>query len=502
MISTAVDKKLIAVMGGGLVLGGGVFAWYVLYGDRMVARDAAKKPIEQWEEAWHHTRTCLLGDHPRYADVGDELAVRAFEGQLEACSLKDVGPPDMPGTGIDEIEDAWEQVRTGWHDLSVAQPYADRDAAAVRELDAAEAKLREGAGLDPLPAGPTGVLATLALSGTAKVTADRLTPRAHALTGIGSAGWVTARGATDVALQAPSEADRAWPDPSWGALVNAPDDASDRGGATDDEPKAAPQLATVTSGAIGADGRLHDEVIVAKGQFTGIAAAVGTGAERTIVLRAGTPEVSSGLVSARSTDGGAHWSKPESIAGTWIEAPWQWPGDPPVFIDPAEDGASALLFLDAHGATTRVDSPMPLVGAHACTAGGTIWSVTGEQLVRIAPGQPPTPIETPEGGDPIACTADAVALRTNDQVFRCSRAACDRGVDVPGSSEGFADVFDGGGVMFAMQRDQIVGVWRNGVDPTFSRAPAGATLVGAVVWGKSPTLAFTTDAGLRFAAIP
>jgi len=73
---------------------------------------------------------------------------------------------------------------------------------------------------------------------------------------------------------------------------------------------------------------------------------------------------------------------------------------------------------------------------------------------------------------------------------------------VPGSSEGFADVFDGGGVAFAMQRDRIVGVWRNGVDPLFLRAPEGATLVGVVVWGKAPTLAFTTEAGLRFAPVP
>jgi hypothetical protein len=124
-------------------------------------------------------------------------------------------------------------------------------------------------------------------------------------------------------------------------------------------------------------------------------------------------------------------------------------------------------------------------------------------LGRLALGEPAVPpIEIPEGAQPIACTAETVALRTNDKIYRCTRTSCDQGMSVPGDSEGFADVFDGGGVVFAAQHDRLIGAWRNGVDPVYVRAPAGATLVGVAVWGKTPTFAFQTDAGLRFAPLP
>jgi hypothetical protein len=495
-----VDKKLIAFMGGGLLLGGGVFAWYVLYGDRMVGRDTARKPIETWEAAWHHTRTCLLGEHPVYADVGDELAVRAMEGKLGACALAGVGPPDdRQGTGIDEVEQAWEQVRTGWHDLSIAQPYPDRDAGPVRMLDAADARLREGAGMDPPPPGPTGKIRDLALGPVAtKVSTDRLTARAHALTGGADLGWVTARSAKDVVLLPPSEAVRGWPDPSWGAMLLVPD-------AADDGPAAAAQVATITAGTIAATGELTGEGVVAKGKFSSVVAAIGGGASRAVVVNAGDGEIANGLQVLRTTDGGAHWSKPDPIVGVWITPSWASPGDPPVLIRPALDEAGAFLFFDEHGATSSAPAGVGIENARTCSVGRAIWYMTSDDdlLARAAPGEPPAAgAPAPDGGTPIACTADAVALRTNDRIYRCTRTECDAGMSVPGADEGFADVFDGGGVVFATQRGRLVGVWRNGDDPVFVRAPAGARLVGVAVWGKTPTFAFATDAGLRFATLP
>jgi hypothetical protein len=502
-----VDKKLLAVMGGGLLVGGGVFGWYVLYGDRMVARDAARKPIETWEASWQHTRRCLLGDHPSYADVGDDLAVRAFEGKLHACSLDGVGPPDMPGTGIDEIEDAWEQVRSGWHDLAIAQPYADRDAGPVRVLDAAEARLREGAGLDPLPAGPTGKIADLVLApGGVKVESiERMTARAHALSGGGNPGWVTAHSATDAVIMPPSEAEPGWPDPSWGAMTLEPDPpktptADD---ATDDA-NAPPPIVTVTSGPL-ANGQLHDGVVVTKGPYLNVAAAVGSGANRALVLRIAARSIEGGVAIVTTTDGGAHWSKPLPLPEMFIPVPWRWPGDPPRFVYGKDEGDIGLATIDEHGERIIMPVEPGIGGAHVCTVGAATWYVTPEvsAVGRAEPGAPPVPsVAVADGAVPIACTADAVALRTNDSIYRCTRTACDKGMTVPGDSEGFADVFDGGGVVFAAQHDRLVGAWRNGVDPVYVRAPAGATLVGVAVWGKTPTFAFQTDAGLRFAPLP
>jgi hypothetical protein len=498
-IDQAVDKKLLAVMGGGLLVGGGVFGWYVLYGDKMVARDAARKPIEQWEEAWHHTRKCLLGDQPAEADVGDTLAIRAMEGKLQSCSLAGVGPPEMQGTGIDEIEDAWEQIRTAWNELSSAQPDPGREAGPVRALDAAEAKLREGAGMDPLPPGGTRALPTLVLSAVVVDGASRLEPRGHVLVGDTRRGWMSARSASDVSFRAPlsdRDAVMGWPDPSWAAMAIMPDEPTD--------PAAAKQTVTITAGVLSATGELTGEVVAAKGQFLGVAAAIGGGATRTIFARVGDPQLVAGLAALRTTDGGAHWSKPEPLEGSWIDAPWRLESDPPVMIDPSEDGG-AFLFFDEHGGASRVPTPSGLAGARACMAGGAVWYVTldGEVLARASATEPPvTPIVLPDGGVPVACTADAVALRTNEKVYRCTRASCDPGMTVPGSSEGYADVFDGGGVVFAMQRERLIGVWRNGVAPAFVRAPAGAELIGVVVWGKTPTFALATDKGLRFAPMP
>jgi hypothetical protein len=162
----------------------------------------------------------------------------------------------------------------------------------------------------------------------------------------------------------------------------------------------------------------------------------------------------------------------------------------------------AFLFFDAAtGAPSVVETTGTPDPSRTCFS-GAIWYSTSEDegaIARAAPGAPAAP--TPPFDDRVellACTKDAVAVRVDQKIHRCTTAGCDDGLAVP-NHIGFADVFDGSGVVFAAQAGRVVGIWRSGQAPVYDRAPAGASLTGVAVWDKTPVLAFETAAGIQLA---
>ncbi|HTJ40864.1 MAG TPA: hypothetical protein VL463_02175, partial [Kofleriaceae bacterium] len=101
---------------------------------------------------------------------------------------------------------------------------------------------------------------------------------------------------------------------------------------------------------------------------------------------------------------------------------------------------------------------------------------------------------------PLACTKDAVAVSTGLEYQRCTDSGCDGAFEIPNLA-GKADVFDGGGVVFAGQTGRLIGVWRSGVAPVYVRAPKDLHFGAVVVWGGKPTLVFDTPEGLRPATL-
>ncbi len=490
------DKKLIVFLGGGLALGGAFFAWYFLFGSDMVQREQARKPIAQWEAEWQRARRCLLGDAPKEADPTDTLAIRALDEIEIHCPLSELGRPEGQGSGIPEIEDAWGKIETAWHALAAAVPDPDKMGPQIRALDAADAQLRDGAKMPALDAPkPTRAITDLtlgpALASGADLSIDSPT-RGHALYG----GTGDAR----LALRAPVAATithdqagvvRAWPDASWGAAY------SESGGDT-----------SVAFGPIAADGSLGAGAeVVMRGQVVGVMAAIGGGAQREIVVRVlpahPSDDYDTALAIVKTSDGGAHWSKPQPIAGAWDIGLSDSADEQPAILGHKDADTPAFLFFDK-----ATGAPVPIVAAgtpdpaRTCFSGALWYSVADVEaaIARAAPGDaaPSQPALVDDDPEMLACTKDAIAVRVHQKIHRCTPGACDDGLDVP-NHIGFADVFDGSGVVFAAQAGRVVGVWRTGMAPVYDRAPAGAKLVGVAIWDKTPYLAFTTAAGVQVA---
>ncbi len=493
-------------MGGGLALGAGVFAIYFLFGNKRAQQQEAAKSIAQWESAWTKARTCLVGAHPPAADPFDTLAIRALRGDAPSCSYGELGRPEGMSTGVVEIEAAWDDEEKAWHALALAGGAAAMGAQ-ITALDAADRALRKAAGMDDAPAAgpPPPPIALLragpAVATTAGVTLDRLETTGHALVGTIDADDVAieliARGPGDVVLaRHRTGVTLSVSDPSWGATEGIGD---------------GDEAVTVSAGPIAHDGTIDRGVVVVKTpQAVRVAGAIGKGAARAVVISTAVKGQQT-LEIVRSSDGGAHWGKPEVVPGAWGERAVEDPVDGGLVLSggPDADAPIWLALRDAAAPTTLVPFGGDPGLTPTCVSGGAIWAVTSasEGLVRVVPGAAATPPIAIDPGFHVAtCTKNAAAIVVESEIRRCTEASCDAGLSVPaglaGGAGGIIDLFDGSGVVYADQAERLIGVWRTGVDPVFVRAPPAMRLIGVAVWNKTPTFALLGADGLHFAPLP
>ncbi|HTJ43009.1 MAG TPA: hypothetical protein VL463_12985, partial [Kofleriaceae bacterium] len=407
------DKKLVMVLGGGLLVGVGVFVWYFFVGNAAVQRDAAKKPIAQWEKEWRAARACLLGDQPTEADPTDELTLRAMRGDQIHCALSELGRPEGQGSGIDEIEDAWGEIETAWHALAKAVPHADEMGPQITALDHALEKLHHGAGLDPPElARGTHTIADLKIgapiAGTKGFLFTYAGARSHALIGTIDDRTVIVRDATSVTVRPPIAEGvvAVVGEPTWGATA-----------ATDDK-----GAGSITAGPLAATGAITAPVPVAKSKYElSVVAAAGHDVDRVILLAENTPDIVL-LETTTSHDSGAHWSKPEVMKGGWSDrllvdeqnGALAMTGTPQPATGELEDAEAAWLTAGDAGHAQIVTAAARPDDGRTCFA-GTLWYGSEDdesQLAWMKSTDVHIPITLGGRVQPLACTKDAVAVST------------------------------------------------------------------------------------------
>src|SRR3954471_22024940 len=165
------DKGRIAAIFGAaaLLAGGGLYYFFKIYQPKQ-ERGAASHEIEAWELRLREVQTCLFGDKPASSRSGEALAVRelAPDPWDRSSCTKLIGKLSRgvaEDTGIMKVEHAWMTVDRAASHVAMAfashvDPSGDAPAkrgkdsplpAALDELDAARAELREAAGMDPPP---------------------------------------------------------------------------------------------------------------------------------------------------------------------------------------------------------------------------------------------------------------------------------------------------------------------------------------------------------------
>jgi hypothetical protein len=515
------DAKLWLIMGGGVAVGASVFAWYFLVGNRSAKRDEAQQPIAAWSAEWHKARACLLGEHPPAGTAAEVLTMRAMLGETRSCSFSELGRPEGMASGIDEVEAAWDDAEQAWHKLVVTGNAAEQGPL-IEALDKAEADLRRATGMADVPwqkpvgGGPRDLPATPPVPGTAGRSFGALTAHDHALSGESSRGdedsEVLVRGPADVTfVRAAPDVLRAVPDPSWGArIVRHPDDET---------------KATIRAGAVAPDGTLAaDAGIAIDGKVAALLAAFGGGAgPRQLLVLLDEPKDPVAIL--RSTDGGAHWSKPVRVPGsglateTTIDRPsgavfLRWPKAAAAVPPPADDDEYLEPTIEREYGYLGAGVPELARGPIApdadldrpCFASGGLWHTAGgDTLVHVVPGGPSSaiPLGDKGGARIAACTKDAAAI-DRDGIRRCAGTACEPPTPLGGrAGQGpFIDLFDGSGVIIAQQVDRLIAVRRSGVEPVFVRAPAGLALVGVTIWNQVPTFALVGPDGLHLAPMP
>ncbi len=325
-------------------------------------------------------------------------------------------------------------------------------------------------------------------------------------TGTGDAVLIMRGRPTRVIREAPASA-RAVPDGSWGAAIESDDEVSRAPGA--------PPRAIVTAGPVGDDGEVGEGTVVVKGAIDAVLGAIGTGANRAVLVRYDEPKDPLAIV--RSTDGGATRQKPARIPGSGfavaradrvagaLDVTWDRtePGDDPDGLADDEPHAFWWHLTDATAAPRPVALPFTGIVFGDCGVDGAMWFHDDGLRLATADGV----IHTVDGaGDIRACTKAAVATVAGTRVFRCTAQRCDAGMEVRTPEDqgmsGATDVFDVAGVIYAQQAAGAIAIWRTGVDPVFVRPPPEARLVAVVSWGKQQYLALTLADGLHVAPVP
>ncbi|MEZ4363558.1 MAG: hypothetical protein R3B48_25505 [Kofleriaceae bacterium] len=521
--------SVIAVVAGGTVVAA-IAAYYFLFVFAKNERlKVARAQAEQWELSWDEARSCLVGDEPLAADLGEALLARAlvsstYDPNACATSIGKLSRPPGNDTGIPAAEAAWEQLETVAKQVAQAYVTFQRDVTRGTALGQGLTRLRDARAalrraselpLDEAPAGPE--LKELALS-PVLVEGKRVTEfvgsrRGAALIGRASVEdeWYAVEGRAQqgaFALQGrrvSSAVTVANPRATWGAKAGF-------------EERKREMLVQVLVGDLAETGdTLQDKPLTAERALI-LGAALDAPAARALVYLSAT-----GIFATVSQDQGASWRAtalaPTSNGNVFpgdelIDVVWHQREDPGAEAPPPDEeldesrpGAVSWQRLTAAGlpALGAVQTQEGVRFIQACAAPTAPWALVrgGSRLglVRMDATGRMIPLGDEDLSSFAACDDDGVLLtnRRFDAWVGCRERICEA-LDVP-PREGFGAIVQGEPtVVQTMLRLAAV---RAGRETSLLRLPAGAELYALhVLDGGALLFVRQADGTLAVAPLP
>jgi hypothetical protein len=494
--SSAQDGKaaVLAVVAVAVIaLAGGAYYFLGVYLPKQ-KRVPAQEEIARWEERLASARACLLGDAPASGNTREALAIRELAPDpwnRRTCTqlIGKLSRGETEDTGLPAVEEAWRGLDRAAGEVAAAflahvdpdgEPAAGRDPerlpGALEGLEAAHAALRKAAELGPPPARPAGAALRTAeiiplRAGKAPVTKleSWTMPTAGSVIAFGTAEsrehqLTLVPGAAPVVRPVAAGVLRTVPEAPWGAVARRSlDDKGEQerhqievgpldeaGNVPGRDPAASPH-------------KLRGDAIEVQGP--GRVFAVAGTADDGLVVAGGQ----STLVLIRSKGGKLAADKPLEIEQLAFA------------IDPA--GRALVAYNDGdgalHGFVGRGAAPAKVLDLGDTTAGGACLTasrgwIAGPQSDRIVSFDAPpsgdaqgmTPHDYP-GHDLLGCTAEAALLHKRNAAHYVVCAAACRVATLAGMRPSNVAALAGDQVIAVVQRDHVLGVWREQGPPVF-----------------------------------
>lgn len=462
----------------GLLAGGGGYYFFKIYRPAQDLKNAQAE-ITAWETKFQEARGCLLGKTPRSAKTSEALAIREMAPdpwERGRCTplISKLNRGSAPDTGVPAVEQAWQALEKSASKAALAFARhvsesttlkEDPLPAALDDLDGARRALRVAAKMPVAEdAGKPLVAAELlpitdGADGLTNLTVDAI-PSAHGFVLFGRTESRTvqvmlpAGGTPEVHRVGPGTI-RSVPDMTWGAT---PTEAEIRAGAFDAEGVIATPstlaLPMPTIAAIG--GTLKDGVLVYGNQTDLIVARAKDG-----TVTAGAPTKITVAQAGVDTDG--------RVALIW-----------------GDDKATKGTIFNRGADESTVELP-PAIG-RLCLTKDRAWTQTFSTAISFGAGRPTFKKELRERLQ--GCTPDAALFHASaqpDTLVICSDDC--RTAKIPtGAPEYSTTTVVGGKLVAIASHGGVLGVWREGAEPTFYALPEAATPVLAHEW---PAMALT-----------
>jgi hypothetical protein len=533
----AANKKLLAVVLAGLVLGGGfIVVWQTVLAPRE-ERQLVRGEVRAYLEAWRDLRACIVGDQPRSQGGREALTARALlEGDLEPA-LRRCDEPARALTRTtrefagDAVEARWTEtlkagkkvlesqamaghatkarkVGAGYSDTTLRRALGD----AVDALDVAVAALAREVDLavEP-PPGPA-----LAAPAARPITATDGTPL--------QPFQPIARG--DVVLDRPAFGAGALlyrqtgPDAIERMAIGADITIAATGGFgmwVDAEPSprsASGEISILKVAPLDEQGEPVDDGVEVARSTSGILIprfAVAAGAVQLVAYMETEPGAfRRDWHLARSRDGGKTWPERVPVRLPEVQAVEDYArGRLDLFGPPGERRGWLSVrpeVLDGALAVTHLDGPPAAEGivTRACTSGPLLFMPTEDLLWRLAADQPPTPVAGVLPATAIvACDGERILALDPEAgeliAERCDGPRCRTFAPVPQPAGAVSHgALTADAAALAVSLDEIVVLWRGVADgpsltPSVHRLPPGCEVAGLASWPDGPVAVLSCE---------
>jgi hypothetical protein len=479
-----------AMMAIGVLAVVGLVLLVFVYRPRQV-KSAARDEIDAWDARWLAARTCLIGDKPAAASVGQAFAIHEMEHatDIKKCKpLMKLWRDTKADSGLDDVELAWKRMSVAVQKVTdqYAVHYSNparpdlKLPAALDAVEGARGQLRAAADMSVTPAvGPAIQSAEIVPLVVAKEPVISLEPFVASAHG-GVAFGKTAAGSIEVVLTA----------------GGAPQVANVVDGAVR-------STADLAFGALAEMGRIRIGMFDAFGVFTGEPQQIAMPGHVSVLVAAGTQTAGvvvygiDAMVVARRAPGADSFvsAKPVDVANIIST------------VDPVTNRA-AIAWTDHAGKTSgqMVSAGDAVVDLGAtgdpqqmCLTTDRAYVMTTGALVPFAETAQPSQLvanSALRGCSPNAAIVQTIGVR--DAFSVCSDSC--RSVKLPDLPIENAPVVINRKLVAVAARDGVIGLYREGRPPSFVAARVTG-VVNAITDGKLIDVIAQSPEGLVIARI-
>jgi hypothetical protein len=504
------DKSRIALIFGipALLVIGGLYYYFKIHQPKQ-DRSKAADEILAWEARLGSVHRCLFGDKPASSRSAEALAVRELapaEWDRVSCTklIGKLSRGIAEDSGIMPVEHAWMSVdraasRVANAFASHVDPGGEAPAkrgkdsplpAALDELDAARAALREAAGMEPPPsAAPSALPAAEVIA--VKHGSDRVaTLTAWLIPSAGGAiafGSIKGKGEVQLTLvpgaepkvsKLPAGALRAVPDGSWGAAGLRQEVAI---GTIDDKGA----FAQMTSLPV----EMGARVVIAVGSFTNGLVAYGASNKLVVARSQGAAFAADMLIDV----GRLAFALDPSGRGLVAWSPMDEDGG-------LADAGKLQGFIAKDGALPKIVDLGSGFAVQACLTPTKGW-VGGEDQFISFDDAGAVPRVFPEH-ELLGCSTDGALLHRYGSTHYAVCADQCRTADLTELRPTSIAAIAGGKVHAIRTRDKIIGVWSEGKPPRFYTTEKSVTATLAYGSGKTIELLGETEDGVTIVRLP